>query len=274
MKSKLLNALTRGKTRTGRGYMSMSIDDGISHRTHKTDTSDSSDSSPQRTVRQQSPITKQKPAKNMRETQMETTSRNEQKTRPSLLQGKENRNETPKLMKEQRRRSSHTETRHNEVRPPLREQQRQNKMSSKAGESRRSNSLFVEPKKQLSVPGNWYYSSNHILINQERERKQITPLVRSAELDEEARKQAEQMAKKAMLLYTKQSRLAERLTVPFRHFAENVASGKSIRSVHTKFMQESRLEKANLLNPVFKSMGVGTAKGPADELYICQIFVA
>jgi len=139
-------------------------------------------------------------------------------------------------------------------------------------QGRRSTSLQTEPTKRLTVPANWYYSSNHILINQERARRSITPLVRSSELDDEARRQAEQMALKEKLLYTKQSKVKVRLSVPFQHFGENVASGKSVRSVHSFFVQSS-LEKSNMLNPIFKCMGVGTAKGPSDELYVCQIFV-
>jgi len=125
--------------------------------------------------------------------------------------------------------------------------------------------------KSSSVPQMWDYSSNHILINQERARRDISTLVRSSELDEASRKQATLMATNKKLLHSDKSKLAERATVKQR-FAENVACGKSIRHVHSKMMK-SHNERVNILNPNFTTMGIGTAKDSSGRLYVCQLLI-
>jgi hypothetical protein len=50
-------------------------------------------------------------------------------------------------------------------------------------------------------PGIWYYSSNHVMINQERARRQIEPLIRLEELDEMALLRVEDMAAKDNLYF-------------------------------------------------------------------------
>eukprot|EP00957_Ditylum_brightwellii_P161474 12294915-Ditylum_brightwellii.AAC.1 len=67
-----------------------------------------------------------------------------------------------------------------------------------------------------SLPGTWYYSSNHILINDERVERKISPLTRRRDLDEKAREQAEMMANDQKLYYEDPNILTENLSPSHR----------------------------------------------------------
>uniref|UniRef100_A0A7S4RMZ1 SCP domain-containing protein n=1 Tax=Ditylum brightwellii TaxID=49249 RepID=A0A7S4RMZ1_9STRA len=123
-----------------------------------------------------------------------------------------------------------------------------------------------------SLPGTWYYSSNHILINDERVERKISPLTRRRDLDEKAREQAEMMANDQKLYYEDPNILTENLSPSHRWLGENVARGKSIRHVHAKLM-ESTADRANIIDNRFNFMGIGTARGKDGKLYICQLFL-
>mmetsp|Transcript_15161 Transcript_15161/g.22154 ORF Transcript_15161/g.22154 Transcript_15161/m.22154 type:complete len:149 (+) Transcript_15161:226-672(+) len=123
-----------------------------------------------------------------------------------------------------------------------------------------------------SLPGTWYYSSNHILINDERVEAEVSPLKRRRELDEKAREQAEMMANDQKLCYEDTNILTENLEFSHRWVGENVARGKSIRHVHAKLM-ESMADRANIIDSRFEFMGIGTARGKDGKLYICQLFL-
>mmetsp|Transcript_1683 Transcript_1683/g.2152 ORF Transcript_1683/g.2152 Transcript_1683/m.2152 type:complete len:149 (-) Transcript_1683:602-1048(-) len=123
-----------------------------------------------------------------------------------------------------------------------------------------------------SLPGTWYYSSNHILINDERVQRKVPPLKRLTDLDEKAREQAEMMANGRKLYYEDPNILTENLGLPHRWIGENVARGKSIRHVHAKLM-ESMADRANIIDSRFNFMGIGTARGKDGKLYICQLFL-
>eukprot|EP00957_Ditylum_brightwellii_P190566 14506629-Ditylum_brightwellii.AAC.1 len=123
-----------------------------------------------------------------------------------------------------------------------------------------------------SLPGTWYYSSNHILINDERVEAEVSPLKRRRDIDEKAREQAEMMANNRQLYYGNPNVLAENLGISHRWIGENFAKGESIRHVHDKLM-ESTADRANIIDSRFNFMRMGTARGKDGELYICQLFL-
>lgn len=119
--------------------------------------------------------------------------------------------------------------------------------------------------KKPTVPGTWYYSSNHILINEQRAHRNLPTLRRSAVLDTEARIAAERMAECNSLFHSDMDALSHTLRIEIRPgehitiLGENVGCGLSIREVHHKFMKNA-LDRENILGKRFVEMGIGTAK--------------
>mmetsp|Transcript_4051 Transcript_4051/g.6933 ORF Transcript_4051/g.6933 Transcript_4051/m.6933 type:complete len:137 (-) Transcript_4051:179-589(-) len=126
------------------------------------------------------------------------------------------------------------------------------------------------------LPGMWYYSSNHIMINKDRTKRQVAPLTRLPELDELARQHAAAMAQQGQVFHSMTTMTTTTSSVPggrFRRMGENVASGSSIKDIHREMMMKSLGDKNNILDRRYTYMGVGTAKSPTDgRLYLCQIF--
>jgi hypothetical protein len=121
------------------------------------------------------------------------------------------------------------------------------------------------------LPGTWYYSSNHILVNQERSRRTTAPLIRHRDLDELARAHAQDMADAQRLFHKSVDDMHDSLQLPCRRLGANVAKGKSIREIHYAMMR-TLSDKNNMLDRRFTHMGMGTAKGPDGELYLCQVY--
>ena len=122
------------------------------------------------------------------------------------------------------------------------------------------------------LPGTDYYASNHILINKERLKRLVPPLIRRSTLDELAREHAMAMASKDALLHSDPDDLLQKVGQPSRRLGENVAYGKSIREIHAMMMKEKGSDKNNIIDRRFLTMGMGTAPGPNGGLYLCQIF--
>eukprot|EP00549_Striatella_unipunctata_P020416 CAMPEP_0118700400 /NCGR_PEP_ID=MMETSP0800-20121206/16554_1 /TAXON_ID=210618 ORGANISM="Striatella unipunctata, Strain CCMP2910" /NCGR_SAMPLE_ID=MMETSP0800 /ASSEMBLY_ACC=CAM_ASM_000638 /LENGTH=173 /DNA_ID=CAMNT_0006600965 /DNA_START=33 /DNA_END=554 /DNA_ORIENTATION=+ len=121
------------------------------------------------------------------------------------------------------------------------------------------------------------FSSNHIQINRERQRRGLTLLKRQAALDEAARKQAAEMAKMNKVRHSNPSNIILSVasfdnSIECRRIGENVMQGKSIRTIHAAMMVNCTTGKRNLLDPSFKNMGVGTCRGKNGKLFLCQIF--
>ena len=122
------------------------------------------------------------------------------------------------------------------------------------------------------LPGTWDYSSNHVLVNQERTRRTMKPLIRMVELDRLARAHAEQIAEEEELRHVDADALRIALNnIPYRRLGENVARGDNIRSMHSDMMS-TMSNKNNIVDRRFTHMGMGTALGKNGELYLCQIF--
>jgi hypothetical protein len=124
--------------------------------------------------------------------------------------------------------------------------------------------------KDRRLPGTWYYSSNHILVNKERIKHNIHALTRRIELDALARERAEKMANECTIQHSDPEDIKTRLH-PCRRFGENVASGSSIRDIH-KGMIRNDADRNNMLDRRYSYFGMGTAKGEDGTLYLCQLF--
>ena len=124
--------------------------------------------------------------------------------------------------------------------------------------------------KQRQLPGTWYYSSNHILVNKERIKRNIPALTRRIELDALARERAEKMARLGTIDHGRPEEIQFRIQ-PCRRFGENVACGSSIREIHCD-MVKNAADLNNMLDRRYSYMGMGTAKGENGALYFCQIF--
>jgi uncharacterized protein YkwD len=84
------------------------------------------------------------------------------------------------------------------------------------------------------LPGTWYYSSNHVILNQARASRTIAPLTRLRKLDELARSHAESMAAKGKVFASDAQELHLSLgDQKSRRLGENVARGESIRGKST-----------------------------------------
>jgi len=121
------------------------------------------------------------------------------------------------------------------------------------------------------LPTTSYFSSNHVMVNQERSRRVAAPLTRSPELDEIAREHAAKMASSSTVFHAEISELQSKLNRPFRRLGENVKRGDCIRSIHAHMMATVS-ERNNILDRRYTQMGMGTALGSDGKLYLCQIF--
>lgn len=123
-----------------------------------------------------------------------------------------------------------------------------------------------------NLPGTSYFSSNHVLVNKERVRRRIPPLMRRVELDTLARQHAERMAAEDALYHSNPNELIHKIGRPSRRLGENVCYGDSIREMHKNMMETCGADKNNIVDRRYLTMGMGTARGPDGGLYMCQIF--
>jgi hypothetical protein len=121
------------------------------------------------------------------------------------------------------------------------------------------------------LPTTWYYSSNHVMVNEERTNCSIAPLVRMRELDEIARENVDAMASENRASHSDPNFLKMRFQRPARRLGENVAKGSSIRVIH-KAMMETRSDSNNITDRRYTHMGMATARASDGELFMCQIF--
>jgi uncharacterized protein YkwD len=126
--------------------------------------------------------------------------------------------------------------------------------------------------KRQPVPSTDYYSSNHVLVNRERVRRNVEPLQRCRYLDDLASFHAQEMAERLEVFHSGgldecQSRLKSRWV------GENVQCGTDIRSMHHISMNmRGHSNRTNLLSRYLNQFGMGTAKGADGLLYMAQLF--
>ena len=132
-----------------------------------------------------------------------------------------------------------------------------------------------------SAPSPWSAYETRIfqLINAERGRRGIRPLVYNSELDQMAKIQATNMAhfqKMAHVLPEAElpalSDRARYVGYGYREIAENIALGyPSAESVVQGWMNSSA-HRRNILNPGVVETGIGIARSSAGGLYYAQVF--
>lgn len=117
------------------------------------------------------------------------------------------------------------------------------------------------------------------LINVERRRRGLRPLVFNAQLDQMARIQASNMAyfqKMAHVLPQAQlpalSDRARSVQYPYAEIAENVALGYPSAEAVVQGWMNSPGHRANILNPGVVETGISIARSAAGGLYYCQVF--
>jgi hypothetical protein len=117
-----------------------------------------------------------------------------------------------------------------------------------------------------------YYASNHVMINNERIKRQVPPLKRMRDMDELARVQAQMMATEKSLFHAEPGVIQEQLGRKCgRRIGENVTRGAGLHAIHA-LMMASLADRNNIMDRRFTCMGVGTAKADDGTLYLCQIF--
>lgn len=135
------------------------------------------------------------------------------------------------------------------------------------------NALAMAMARSRRLPGTWYFSSGHVMINKERAKACVAPLVRQRELDEQARAHAAVMAAQQYVHHSSSSTTTFSSTLAsYRRMGENVASGDSIRSMQREMVKASLADKNNMLDRRYTHMGMGTARGADGRLYMCQLF--
>ena len=127
-------------------------------------------------------------------------------------------------------------------------------------------------KRSQQLPGTWYYSSNHIMVNNERTKKNVPALTRKSDLDAAARLHAQDMAAKNRLFHTTSKALQANIGRPCRRIGVNVFRGENIRAIHSE-MIVSPSDLRNMLDDRYFEFGMATARGPSGDLLLCQIFI-
>ena len=123
------------------------------------------------------------------------------------------------------------------------------------------------------LPGTWYFSSNHVMVNQERTHRVMAPLTRLSELDAIAREHAAALAVAGRLFHSNPVELHAKFNQHHfsRRMGENVACGANIREIHQQMMKVPT-DKHNILHRRYTHFGMGTAPGVDGKLYLCQVF--
>jgi hypothetical protein len=155
-------------------------------------------------------------------------------------------------------------------RPPLVEDTLEDEDEPIEDEDEEAKALDRIMARARELPTTWYYSSNHVMVNRERAKRVIAPLVRMVELDEIAREHAEDMAEQNTTFHSD----ASFLRIKFRpaQLGQNVAKGGSIREIHKQMMITPSDTKC-ILDMGYTRFGMATAKASDGELFICQIFL-
>ena len=131
--------------------------------------------------------------------------------------------------------------------------------------------LGLALQRSKNLPTTWYFQSNHVMVNMERTKRAIAPLVRMRELDEIAAEHAQQMVDSARLYHMEPQEILEALGRPARRLGCNVNTGSSIKDIHSGMMVTSS-NRNNIIDRRYTHMGMATARDAEGQLYICQIF--
>mmetsp|Transcript_1031 Transcript_1031/g.1614 ORF Transcript_1031/g.1614 Transcript_1031/m.1614 type:complete len:217 (+) Transcript_1031:106-756(+) len=123
------------------------------------------------------------------------------------------------------------------------------------------------------------FGNNHVLINKERVKRNIRPLIRDQALDSIALAHAKEMAAANKLLHSEADvTIAEilRTSNPCRVIGENVTKQGGTRyltrTAHNKLFANSSADRKNMLDERYTSLGVGSQVSDTGVVYICQIY--
>lgn len=115
------------------------------------------------------------------------------------------------------------------------------------------------------------------LVNIERQKEGLQPLVASSELSNVARKKSEDMAKNNYFSHTSPTygspfEMMKQFGIKYNTAGENIAKGQlTAQSVVNAWMNSSG-HRANIMNPSFNKIGVGHYKSANGTNYWTQMF--
>jgi len=152
---------------------------------------------------------------------------------------------------------------------------------ARSGDDRNSaEDLYMSERAEALPKLTGRFGNNHLLINIERIKRNIKPLVRDHSLDAIALDHAKEMAAADQLHHSgAQTTIAEilRASGPFRLIGENVTKqGRGTKYLtslaHRKLFANSSADKRNMLDLRYTLLGVGSEVSDTGIVYICQIY--
>jgi hypothetical protein len=106
-------------------------------------------------------------------------------------------------------------------------------------------------------------------INALRATKGLAPLAVDANLTSKARGWAQTMADKDRIWH---SALSDGVTADWERLGENVGMGATVDSLHIAFVNSPH-HYENLVDPTFRSIGIGVVYGPTGTLFVSEVFM-
>lgn len=115
------------------------------------------------------------------------------------------------------------------------------------------------------------------LLNRDREKHGLAPLVYSAELSQLAERYAEDMIARKFFSHNDPDGRSpfDRMRasgIAYRHAGENLAINDNVAAAQTAFMN-SPTHRANVLSPQFTEVGIGVRVAPNGKTYVVQEFI-
>jgi hypothetical protein len=106
-------------------------------------------------------------------------------------------------------------------------------------------------------------------INALRATKGLAALAVDANLTSKARGWAQTMADKDRIWH---SALSDGVTADWERLGENVGMGATVDSLHIAFVNSPH-HYENLVDPTFRSVGIGVVYGPTGTLFVSEVFM-
>lgn len=115
------------------------------------------------------------------------------------------------------------------------------------------------------------------LINAERAKAGASPLAIDSKVTGVARAKSQDMIDKNYFSHTSPTygspfEMLKAFGVSYRTAGENIAMNRSMTNAHTALMNSAG-HRQNILNPAYKSIGVGIVANASGYLYITQMFI-
>jgi hypothetical protein len=118
----------------------------------------------------------------------------------------------------------------------------------------------------------------HVILNNERIKRQVAPLQRMPALDEIAQHLAARMADNQELKHCDPVEILRLLLEKGNTCVKRVGSNVSfcdgdVAGMHERMMRESLSDRNNILDRRYTTLGVATRKAPNGSLYVCELFL-